>query len=636
MAQTESSSGERLRLRSENESGPGSVQAVRRSRTRRARSGKGSPLIAGAKSESARPPRKTGGEGRGTARSASGRQEPGTEDRDAIAREASDAILGANPFVGIDTREVMGAAVRWLGRLAGEPATVLARTRDTALELSKIAAGRSQVQPDRGDRRFTDPAWSQHPGFRRVMQTYLLYASTLQKLVEDSALDPKTEQRARYALSLVTDALAPTNSFLTNPAAMKHAFDTSGLSLLRGARNLFGDLRHNGGMPSMVDGRPFEIGRNLAVSPGAVVHREEVFELIQYTPTTGTVYERPLVLIPPQINKFYILDLAPGRSLIEYLVGQGIPVFAVSWRNPTARHREWGLDTYVRACQSAIEVATEVTECDDCNLFGACAGGITMSMLLGHLAATDPGRVRSATLAVTVMDTQSPSMIGMFASKATIAAAIRRSQRRGYLDGQEMARVFAWLRPNDLVWNYWTNNYLMGNDPPAFDILFWNADSTRLPASLHADFLHLQEGENPFERPGLISVAGTPIDLGEVRASSYVIAGITDHIVPWQAAYGAIRMLGGPTEFVLSSSGHIQSLVNPPGNPKASYWVDGPRVTNPQDWLRGAVARRGSWWEHWMGWLGEHSGDRRPSPSRLGSAAHRPQDAAPGLYVLEK
>jgi polyhydroxyalkanoate synthase len=362
------------------------------------------------------------------------------------------------------------------------------------------------------------------------------------------------------------------------------------------------------------------------------VYRDEVFELIQYTPTTETVYQRPLVMIPPQINKYYILDLAPGRSFVEYAVSQGLPFFAISWRNPTGEHREWDLDTYVQACISAAEAAAEITGSDDCNLFGACAGGITMALLLGHLARRGSDLVNAATFVVTIMDTEVPSMVGMFASPATIEYALRRSRKKGYLDGAEMSRIFAWLRPNDLVWNYWVNNYLMGNDPPAFDILYWNADNTRLPAGLHADFLQLFKG-NPLREPGAIKVLGTPIDLWQVRIPTYVLGGMTDHIVPWQSAYGATQVLGGPSQFVLSSSGHIQSLVNPPGNPKASYRIDGPNAPDPESWLRGSTEVRGSWWEHWAAWIGEQSGDQVPAVARLGSNRYPAMEAAPGRYV---
>jgi len=559
------------------------------------------------------------------------------DDREAVAREASDAILGANPFVGVDTRAILEATGRWLGSLSRRPARIVSRAADGALELGRIGLGRSEIAPSRSDRRFADPAWSENPGLHRLMQSYLLLSSTLQQLVEDAALDWKTEQRARYALTLLTDAIAPTNGLLGNPAAMKRARDTSGASLVRGARNLADDILNNGGMPSMVDRRPFRVGGNVAVTPGAVVYRDELLELIQYAPATDTVRRRPVVLIPPQINKYYILDLAPGRSFIQHAVSQGIPFFAVSWRNPTAEHRDWDLDTYVQACLQAVEAANEITGGDGCSLFGACAGGITMALLLGHLAAKGSALVRSATFAVTIMDMEAPSLVGMLASPATIAAARRRSRRKGYLDGGEMARVFAWLRPNDLVWNYWVNNYLMGNDPPAFDILFWNADTTRLPAGLHAAFLELfQEGRNPLGEPGAVSVLDSPVDLMRVEVPTYVLAGVTDHIVPWGAAYGATRMLGGPSRFVLSSSGHIQSLVNPPGNPKASYRVDGPDGTDAQEWLRGATEVRGSWWEDWSGWVGERSGERIPAPGRLGSELHPPMDAAPGLYVHQR
>ena len=554
------------------------------------------------------------------------------DEKDAVAEEASGAILGANPFAGVDSGGILEATGRWLANLSRQPGKAASRAATSTVELGKIAVGRSQVAPQKGDRRFADPAWTEHPGFRRTMQSYLLLSSTLEKMVEDAGLDVKNERRALYALELLTDSLAPTNNFWSNPAAMKRAFDTAGVSVVRGMRNLVNDVLTNGGMPSTVDKRPFEVGRNIAVTPGAVVYRDEVIEVIQYAPTTETVYQRPLVMIPPQINKYYILDLAPGRSFVEYAVSQGVPFFAISWRNPTAEHRDWDLDTYVQACLTAAEVATEITGSDDCNLFGACAGGITMALLLGHLARRGSDLVNAATFVVTIMDTQVPSMVGMFSSPATLDYAIRRSRRKGYLDGAEMSRIFAWLRPNDLVWNYWVNNYLMGNDPPAFDILFWNADNTRLPAGLHAAFLELFKG-NPLQEPGAIKVLGTPIDLWQVRIPTYVLGGMTDHIVPWQSAYGATQMLGGPNQFVLSSSGHIQSLVNPPGNPKASYRIDGPNAPDPESWLRGSTEVRGSWWEHWAEWIGEQSGGQVPAVARLGSERYPAMEAAPGRYV---
>ncbi len=392
------------------------------------------------------------------------------------------------------------------------------------------------------------------------------------------------------------------------------------------------DLRHNGGMPATVDTRPFTVGGNIAVTPGQVVHRNEVFELIQYAPAGKTTFARPLVAIPPQINKFYISDIAPGRSLIEHLVGAGVPYFAVSWRNPTANERDWNLDTYVAACKEAIEVACEISGSADANVVGMCAGGITLACLLGHLAATGEELVNSATFLVAGLDTAQESQIGMLASKPAVEAARIHSQRAGYLDGDDLAKVFAWLRPNDLVWSYWVNNYLLGQNPPAFDILYWNADTTRLPAGLHSDFLDLATSNGLAE--GTLTVLGTPVDLRKVALDAYVVAGSTDHIVPWQAAYQTTQLLGGESEFVLSSSGHIQAIVNPPGNPKASYRTheDEP-LADAEDWLDGAETHTGSWWEHWTAWLGARSGDQRPARRKLGNRTHPPLDPAPGRYV---
>jgi poly(3-hydroxyalkanoate) synthetase len=317
-------------------------------------------------------------------------------------------------------------------------------------------------------------------------------------------------------------------------------------------------------------------------------------------------------------------------------VGAGIPYFAISWRNPMAAERDWGLDAYVRSCLKAMEVAREISGSTSVNVMGLCAGGVTMSLLLGHLAARkELDRIASATFAVSMLDFQAPSMVGMLASDALVAMALRRSRQKGVLDGADMARVFAWLRPNDLIWNYWVNNYLMGNDPPAFDILFWNADTTRLPAALHADFLDLYV-RNPLTQAGSTTVLGRPIDLRQVDCPTYVVAGLTDHIVPWQAAYRTTQMLGGRPEFVLSSSGHIQSIVNPPGNPKAAYVSGGRTAQDPQQWLRGASEAKGTWWEHWTRWVAGQSGRQVPAPERLGSRKHRPLEPAPGRYVMQK
>jgi polyhydroxyalkanoate synthase len=542
-------------------------------------------------------------------------------------------VLGANPFVGLTRQQMVAAVGRLLQRMAVEPGVVLVDALDAVRQLVEVTIGRSDVSPAPGDKRFSHPAWSSNPVYHRLLQAYLVQVRALLGVVDDVELDHKSRERAKFALSLFTEAVAPTNTLLGNPGALGKAVQTRGRSLLTGARHFASDARHNRGMPSTVDTRPFSVGGNLAVSPGQVVHRSEVFELIQYAPSTDTTRTRPLVAIPPQINKFYIEDLAPGRSLIEHTVAAGIPYFAISWRNPTAEQRDWNLDTYVAACKDAVEVACDISGTADANTLGICAGGITMACLLGHLAATGEALVNASTLMVAGLDTSVESMVGMLASTAAVEAARSRSQRAGVLDGRDMAAVFAWLRPNDLVWNYWVNNYLLGQDPPAFDILYWNSDTTRLPAGLHSDFLDLYRS-NGLARPGTLSVLGTPIDLGKVSSDTYVVAGSTDHIIPWTAAYRTTQLVGGATEFVLSSSGHIQAIVNPPSNTRSSYLTrPGDPAPTAEEWIAGATRQTGSWWNHWTAWLTERSGDERSAPVVLGGADHPPLEAAPGRYV---
>jgi poly[(R)-3-hydroxyalkanoate] polymerase subunit PhaC len=542
-------------------------------------------------------------------------------------------VLGANQFVGLSRGQVTAAFGRLLQRVVVEPGVALAAAVDAVHQLVEVGIGRSDIEPAPGDKRFTHPAWSRNPLYHRLLQAYLVGARTMQGLADEVDLDPKSRERARFAVSLVTEAAAPTNTLAGNPSALAKAIETRGGSLVSGVRHFAHDVRHNGGMPATVDTRPFTIGENLAVTPGEVVHRSDVFELIQYAPSRATTFTRPIVAIPPQINKYYITDIAPGRSLVEHAVANGVPYFAISWRNPTAAQRDWNLDTYVAACKEAVQVAGDITGSADANTLGICAGGITMACLLGHLAATGHQLVNSASFMVAGLDTTVESTVGMLASNAAIEAARTRSQRAGVLDGNDLAKVFAWLRPNDLIWNYWVNNYLLGQNPPAFDILYWNADTTRLPAGLHSDFLDLFSS-NGLANHNALEVLGSPIDLGKVTCDAYVVAGSNDHIVPWTGAYRTTQLLGGETEFVLSSSGHIQAMVNPPTNKKSSYWSrPGPPLPDADAWRDGADRTPGTWWDHWIAWLTARSGDERPSPDRLGSADHPTLEPAPGRYV---
>jgi len=359
-----------------------------------------------------------------------------------------------------------------------------------------------------------------------------------------------------------------------------------------------------------------------------------VLELLQYTPATAQVRQIPVVVVPPQINKFYFMDIAPGRSLIEYAVSKGQQVFAISWRNPTTEQRDWDLDTYGTAILAALDAVRAVTRCEQVNLFGLCAGGITTSTVLNHLFATGDGdRVRTVSFGVTLLDWSAKAPVGMLSVPALIRFATWRSRRAGVLDGPSLASVFTWMRPNDLVWNYAVNNWLLGEDPPSFDILAWNADATNLPGALHGQFLEIFE-RNALTHPGDLTVLGSPVDLGQVTTESYVTGGTTDHLTPWNGCYASARLLGGPSTFVLTNSGHIQTLVSPPGNKKSRYWT-GPDPTGDADaWRAAATEHEGTWWEHWAGWIDERSGPLKKAPAALGSKAHPPLVAAPGTYVM--
>jgi polyhydroxyalkanoate synthase len=433
----------------------------------------------------------------------------------------------------------------------------------------------------------------------------------------------------------VTDALSPSNS-LANPAALKRAVETGGGSVVDGLRHMTSDMMNNQGMPSMVDKSAFAVGKNLALTEGSVVFRNDLLELIHYRPQTERVYAVPLLIVPPQINKYYVFDLSPEKSMVDFLIKGGISSFVISWRNPTAAQRDWGMDTYVSGIIEALTAIKEISGSEKVNLAGACAGAMTLSALLGYYAAgKGKSPINSATLMVAVLDSESESMMTLFMTPDSAKAAKAATAVKGVLDGSEMGRVFAWLRPNDLVWNYWVNNYLLGKSPPAFDILAWNADTTRLPAKFHGEIID-SFVENKFKHAGKMVVLGRPIDLRQIKIDSYVVAGITDHISPWKGVYNTMLMLGGKSTMVLSAAGHIQSLINPPQDAaKRQYFLNPNHVEDPEEWLKAATAHKGSWWGHWLEWLEQHSGDQVSAPENTGSAAHPPIADAPGTYVRE-
>jgi polyhydroxyalkanoate synthase len=562
-----------------------------------------------------------------------------SEEHDDVVSEAAQSAGAADAFSGLASvgrmQQDYFAGLREIALQAfRRPQTFAEQYVTFWSEMGNVWTGRSGLEPNKKDRRFKDAAWKDNPFYRAYLQTYLAWQGGLNEIVSETGLKGEDRRRAEFATMMLTDAAAPTNALLGNPAALKRFLESGGESLTHGFNNMVGDIAHRGGMPSQVDKEAFEVGENLALTPGAVVFENEVFELIQYRPQTDEVYERPILVAPPQVNKYYILDITPDRSVIEYLVKNGFQTFAISWRNPTEEHRHWDFDTYVQALLDANEAVREVSGSEDANMVGACLGGDTTALLLAHLAAKGDDRINCATLMVTVLDTSEESQFGMFATEGTVETAKQVSEVKGVLEGQEMARVFAWLRPNDLVWNYWVNNYLLGNDPPAFDILYWNDDTTRLPARLYHELLDMSLS-NPLAKSGTLEVLGTPIDLTKVDRDTYVVGGTTDHITPWKACYATTQLLGGETEFVLSSSGHIQSLVNPPGNPKTKFYTNEKTPDDPGEWLGSAREHPSSWWPHWIEWLGERSGGLAPAPAQLGSESHPPGAKAPGTYVFE-
>jgi poly[(R)-3-hydroxyalkanoate] polymerase subunit PhaC len=517
-----------------------------------------------------------------------------------------------------------GATVGVAAGLARRPDRAVRRLAGLGGELARVASGRSALRPTKGDRRFADPAWQANWLLRRVLQAYLAAGGTVDGLISDAQTDWRTERRARFAAANLLDALAPTNFPWSNPTVLKDIVDHGGAGLARGARQFVRDVSRPPRLPASVDTTMFAVGENLAVTPGAVVLRTDVFELIQYEPRSERVREVPLLVIPPTINKFYVLDLAPGRSLVEHLLDEGHQVFMVSWRNPDALQGHYDLDTYASAVLDARAAAAEITRQPAVHLAAACSGGIITACALGHLAVQDRlADVAGLTLLVCALDNAQAGTVSALTSRELAAAAVAESARKGYIDGQALAGVFAWLRPNDLIWGYWVNNYLLGRRPPAFDVLYWNQDTVRLSAGLHRDFMRIAL-DNLLAQSGAVTTLGTPVDLGAINVDAYVVAGENDHIVPWENAFRSGDLLGGETRLVLSTSGHIQALINPPvAESRASYYV-GADCDAPT---------RGSWWPDYVAWLSARSGDEKPAPRKLGSGRHKALAKAPGSYV---
>ncbi|MBV8106161.1 MAG: alpha/beta fold hydrolase [Hyphomicrobiales bacterium] len=553
-----------------------------------------------------------------------------------MSEQASRHTLALNPLVGLRGKDLIDSAGIFFKAMVNEPRVAADKWLSFVGELTEIVSGRSDRTPQPGDKRFADPTWKTSPLHGGLLKAYLAWGEALDEFVSETSLSDVDKERAHLFTTILVDALAPTNSLIANPAATRKFIDSGGQSLVNGLKNYIEDLVNNGGLPSQVDMAAFKVGETLANTPGAVVFRNELIELIQYAPTTPKVWKRPLVMTPPQINKFYAMDLSPEKSIVRFLLESGVQTFCVSWRNPTVANRDWGLDTYVAALDEAVDAVREITASDDVSVMGSCSGGITSA---AYLATLGGAKIKNLVLAVCLLDTgtASDSAFGSLITPETMIAAKEASRLRGVLDGQDLARMFAWMRPNDLIWNYWVNNYLLGNAPPAFDILYWNADTTRLPARLHGDYIDLYF-TNPFVNPGKLTLDGRTVDMGRVKGKveAYVVAGLTDHITPWKAVFNTARILGDEATFVLSSSGHLQSLLNPPTNKKASYMIGRAGPTGPEAFLSSAEKRQGSWWLDWRDWLRQRSGEEVDAPKSLGDERHPILMPAPGSYVFER
>ncbi len=539
------------------------------------------------------------------------------------------AWMRAMQEVGKNPGAVMAAATKYAGGIAEAVAATGARS------LGADTPG--PVAPKPKDRRFADPAWTENPVFFMILQGYLLWARLVDDLVTAAGLEDVDGEKARFSSEIMIDALAPTNFFATNPAAQKRFLETGGMSLVRGTRAFLDDLATNKGMPRQVDPSAFTVGKDLATTAGKVVFRNDLMELIQYAPTTETVHEIPLLLSPPWINKYYIMDLAPGRSFVQWAVDHGHTVFAISYKNPGAADRDVTLADYLTdGPMAALDVIREITGAEQANVVGLCLGGTLTGMLLSHLAKAGDERVRSATFLNTLMDFSNPGRLGAFTDAPAIAHLEDLMSERGYLESSEMMNTFTFMRANDLIWNYVVNNWLLGERPPAFDILAWNSDGTRMPATMHSFFVRSCYLNNEFAR-GTMELAGVALDPAAVTGDVYVLAAQDDHITPWRGSYLTTQMLPNATmRFVLSASGHIAGIVNPP-SPKAWYrtGADDAHPADADAWFEDTTRHEGSWWEDWALWIAERAGARVAPPS-MGGDAHPPLADAPGAYVLEK
>jgi polyhydroxyalkanoate synthase len=524
-----------------------------------------------------------------------------------------------------------------LGGLQGEYLRQASQVWNDALQ--RLQPGGAVAQP-LPDRRFAAAPWLQNPASAYTAQMYLLNARTLMQMAESVQGDAKTKARIRFAVQQWVDATSPSNFLAFNPEALSKAVETQGASIATGMKQLLEDLGK--GHVSQTDETVFEVGRNVATTEGAVVYENELFQLIEYKPLTAKVHERPMLFVPPCINKYYILDLQPENSVIRYTVEQGHRVFVVSWRNPDDSLKSKTWDDYIEHGPiQAIEVVREICRADTINTLGFCVGGTILSTALAVLAARGDQPAHSVTLLTTLLDFADTGILDIFVDEASVqlremTIGEQAPTGPGLLKGQELATTFSFLRPNDLVWNYVVGNYLKGEAPPPFDLLYWNGDSTNLPGPMYCWYLRHTYLQNELKQPGKLTVCGEKVDLGAIEAPVFVYGSREDHIVPWKAAYASTQVLKGQTQFVLGASGHIAGVINPPAKGKRSHWTNPKLPASADVWFDGATEHPGSWWTVWSDWLKPLGGKLVPAPKAYGSRAHQAIEPAPGRYVKAK
>ena len=524
-----------------------------------------------------------------------------------------------------------------VGRVAGallrSPRALAAQVGRGLLRQLAVGLGVEEDQQPRLDRRFADPAWRGNPLLRRLALSYLVWSEVLRDAVAGAELDRRTRQRADLLVENIVAAAAPTNLPLVNPASAKLAWETGGGSLLRGLRHLLHDLQKPPRLPPYTDTSAFTLGADLAASPGAVVHRGEIVELIQYASSTAEVDEIPVLLVASPVNKFYLLDLGPKSSVVAALQAAGRQSFITSWVNPDERHRDIGLDGYVQAILDMLDMIREITGSRRVHLLGLCGGGIVSLAAAAYLAAVGrQDELATFTLGVAIADYDDGGMVGALLDDETAEAARDRATRHGVVDAADTAAGFAWIRPDEGVWMNVVGNYLLGQRPGAHELLYWAADNTNMAARLSSDMLGLQL-RNSFATPGGVRVLDVPVDLGALTVDTYVLGASTDHIMPWMDCYRTRALLGGPSRFVLASGGHAKVLGTPPGTPRLSYRTGSSESPDPAEWLDTSVEHQGSWWEDWCDWITEQAPATRPAPTEPGSAAHPPLADAPGELV---